>query len=106
MGSNKVYSITLPPELAKQAAALAKKESRTVSEVMREALRHYQRRQLKLSDVREYIRLLTPPPPAYRAIREDARRKGSDKLTALEIDREIAATRRERAGKNATRGRT
>jgi len=48
-----------------------------------------------LLDVREYIRQLAPTPPAYRAIREDARRRGTDKLTAQQIDREIAAVRRQ-----------
>jgi len=43
MRTTKVYSITMPPDLAKQAEALAKKENRTMSELMREALRRYQR---------------------------------------------------------------
>jgi predicted transcriptional regulator len=37
-------SITLPPEMLKRAHALAKRESRTMSELVREALRHYERR--------------------------------------------------------------
>jgi len=47
-----------------------------------------------LLDVRDYIRQLAPTPLAYQAIRADARRKGTDKLTAQQIDREIAAVRR------------
>ena len=43
MRTTKVLSITLPPEMLKQAEQLAKKENRTVSELFREALRHYQR---------------------------------------------------------------
>lgn len=42
MRNTKVYSITMPPELAKQAERLAKKENRTMSELMREAFRRYQ----------------------------------------------------------------
>jgi len=38
---SKVYSISLPPELASRAEAIAKAESRTISEVFREALRAY-----------------------------------------------------------------
>jgi metal-responsive CopG/Arc/MetJ family transcriptional regulator len=39
---SKVYTISLPPDLAKQAEAIAKKESRTMSELFREGLRAYQ----------------------------------------------------------------
>jgi Arc/MetJ-type ribon-helix-helix transcriptional regulator len=75
MRTTKVYSITMPPDLARQAEALAKKENRTMSELMREALRRYQQPQPMLLDVREYIRQIAPTPPAYQAVREDARRK-------------------------------
>lgn len=37
-------SVTLPPEMLKRAQSLAKRESRTMSELVREALRHYDRR--------------------------------------------------------------
>jgi CopG family transcriptional regulator/antitoxin EndoAI len=43
MRTTKVVSITLPPPLFDQAVALAKEENRTMSELMREALRRYQR---------------------------------------------------------------
>ena len=43
MRSTRVVSITLPPELFEAAQALARAESRTMSELMREALRRYQR---------------------------------------------------------------
>ena len=42
MRTTKVYSIIMPPDMAKQAERLAKKENRTMSELMREALRRYQ----------------------------------------------------------------
>jgi predicted transcriptional regulator len=42
MRTTKVLSITLPPALFEQAQALAKEENRTMSELMREALRRYQ----------------------------------------------------------------
>ena len=41
MRTTKVYSITMPPALARKAERLAKKESRTMSELMREALCRY-----------------------------------------------------------------
>jgi CopG family transcriptional regulator / antitoxin EndoAI len=43
MRTTKVVSITLPPALFDQAMALAKEENRTMSELMREALRRYER---------------------------------------------------------------
>jgi len=77
---------------------LAKKENRTMSELVREALRRYQQPAV-IFDVREYIRQLAPTPPAYQAIREDASRKGVDKLTMRQIDREVAAVRRQHSRK-------
>ena len=49
--------------------------------------------------IRDYIKNIAPTPPAYRAIREDARRKGTNKLSMREVDREIAAVRRQRQAK-------
>jgi predicted transcriptional regulator len=43
MRTTRVVSITLPPPLFDQAQALAKEENRTMSELMREALRRYER---------------------------------------------------------------
>jgi predicted transcriptional regulator len=44
MRSTCTLSVTLPPEMLKRAQTIAKKESRTMSELVREALRHYDRR--------------------------------------------------------------
>ncbi|HEY2545122.1 MAG TPA: ribbon-helix-helix protein, CopG family [Candidatus Acidoferrum sp.] len=41
MRTAKTISITLPPELLAKAQALATREHRTMSELFREALRHY-----------------------------------------------------------------
>jgi len=43
MRTTKTLSITLPPEMLTRAAALAKKGNRTMSELVREVLRHYER---------------------------------------------------------------
>ena len=43
MRTSKVLSITLPPAMLQEAEQLAKKENRTMSELVREALRYYQR---------------------------------------------------------------
>ena len=42
MRTSKILSITLPPAMLKEAERLAKKENRTMSELVREALRYYQ----------------------------------------------------------------
>lgn len=39
--STKQFTISLPPDLAEQVTALAKAESRTISELFREAFRTY-----------------------------------------------------------------
>lgn len=44
---SKVYTISLPPDLAKQAESIAKSESRTMSEVFREGIRSLQREQVR-----------------------------------------------------------
>ncbi len=41
MRTTRVLSLSLPPELAKEAERIAKKEGRTQSELFREALRRY-----------------------------------------------------------------
>ncbi len=43
MRTTKVLSITLPAPMLKEARELAKQENRTMSELVREALRRYQR---------------------------------------------------------------
>ena len=43
MRTTKTLSVTLPPEMLLRAEELAKKENRTMSELVREALRQYER---------------------------------------------------------------
>ena len=42
----KTLSVTLPPEMLDKAERLAKKEHRTMSELVREALRQYERNRI------------------------------------------------------------
>jgi len=44
MRTTKTISITLPPEMLTRAEKIARKEHRTMSELIREALRQYERR--------------------------------------------------------------
>ena len=52
--------------------------------------------------LREYVRQIAPTPPALQAMQEDARRKGTDKLTMAQIDREVATVRRRHSGAKTT----
>ena len=86
MRTTKVYSITMPPDLARKAERLAKKESRTMSELMREALRRYDQAQVSI-------------PPAMTEVlallRDEASVKGLGRTSKREIDKAISETRRE-----------
>jgi predicted transcriptional regulator len=44
MRTTKTLSVTLPPEMLTRAEQMAKKEHRTMSELVREALRQYERK--------------------------------------------------------------
>jgi CopG family transcriptional regulator/antitoxin EndoAI len=54
--TSRVYTISLPPELAQKAEALAKRDSRTMSELFREAFRSYYAQQARrtLEEIGEY----------------------------------------------------
>jgi prevent-host-death family protein len=52
--------------------------------------------QAVLLSIRDYVRLAAPEPEILRLIGEESVRKGTDKLTSRQIDREIAAARRAR----------
>jgi len=53
---SRVYTISLPPELAQRAEALARRDSRTMSELFREAFRTYAAQQARrtLEELGEY----------------------------------------------------
>lgn len=53
---SKVYTISLPPELAKRAESLARRDSRTMSELFREAFRAYAAQQARqtLAEIGDY----------------------------------------------------
>src|SRR5438874_6755778 len=88
MSTSKTRSVALPPAQLKRAERLAKRENRTLSELVREALRQYEQKQQSLIN----YDLIT----ALRVVQEGARRAGLDKLTEREIDAEVTASRRER----------
>ena len=59
---SKVYTISLPPELAQRAEALAQRDSRTMSELFREAFRTYSAQQARttLDELGEYAERRNP----------------------------------------------
>jgi Arc/MetJ-type ribon-helix-helix transcriptional regulator len=88
MRTSRTLSVSMPPAQLRQVARLARKENRTLSELVREALRRYQQKQESPAGA-ELI-------AALRAVQEDARRAGLDKLPQRAIDAEVAGYRRER----------
>ena len=92
MRTAKTISISLLPRQLESAERIAKKENRTMSELVGEALRRYEKsaRTAAPGTLAEAVSLL----------REDARAKGTDKLTMREINAEVAAVRRGRRKKS------
>lgn len=82
--TTKQFTISLPPDLAKQVTATAKAESRTISELFREAFRTY-----RAGRVRELL----------EASQQAGRRKGHMGYTANDVERLIHETRSEDSGK-------
>jgi predicted transcriptional regulator len=84
---SRVFTISFPPELAKQVDRIAKEESRNVSELFREAFRSYSRERIRLrlrEDV-EYARTRNPegftPEDVERLVSEARSRKRPEKKT-------------------------
>jgi Arc/MetJ-type ribon-helix-helix transcriptional regulator len=92
MRTSRTLSVSMPPTQLRLVERLAKKENRTLSELVREALRQYQ--QKRESPVN------TELIAALRAVQEDARRSGLDALPRQAIDTEVAACRREQRRKS------
>jgi CopG family transcriptional regulator/antitoxin EndoAI len=60
--TSRVYTISLPPELAQKAEALARRDSRTMSELFREAFRTYYAEQARktLEGIGDYATARNP----------------------------------------------
>jgi predicted DNA-binding protein len=63
--SSRVYTISLPPELAQKAEALAKRDSRSMSELFREAFRAYYAQQASRADVQTVAAQSLEPSEAH-----------------------------------------
>jgi metal-responsive CopG/Arc/MetJ family transcriptional regulator len=92
MRTTKVLSITLPEAMLKEAKKRAKKENRTMSELVREALRRYEWSQW-LEEIRPYA---------------EERAQAAGILTEKDVDRvihEYRAEKRAAAEKKRLQGR-
>ena len=90
MRTSKTLSISMPPAQLKDMEKLAKKENRTLSELVREALRQYQQGRPAINN--DLI-------AALRAVQSDAKSAGLDKLTMRQINAEVADSRRDKRAK-------
>jgi predicted transcriptional regulator len=86
MRTSKTLSVSLPPAQLKRVERLAKRENRTLSELVREALCQYEQKQ-QVSVNYDLI-------AALRAVQESAFRAGLNQLTDREIDVEVGSQRR------------
>ena len=85
MRTTKTLSVSLPPNQLKEMERTAKKENRTMSELIRELYRRYVSDEAR----REFGR-------ALENLRAEAARTPAGKLTMRQIDAEIAASRKDR----------
>ena len=81
---------------------IAREQTRTMSDLVRDTLNRPAQTS-EVVDVREYVKQIAPTPPAFQAIRAEAKRKGTDKLTMAQIDREVAAVRRQHSLRKKTK---
>ncbi|HEX3472059.1 MAG TPA: ribbon-helix-helix protein, CopG family [Silvibacterium sp.] len=83
---SKVYTISLPPEMAKQAEAIAKRDSRTMSELFREAFRALQQERTRkwLQEIGEYAATRNP----YGYTEEDVPRLIKEVRAEMQAERE------------------
>jgi hypothetical protein len=80
MRTTKTFSVSRPPEQLKEMVRTARKENRTMSELVRELYRRYRADESR----REFAQTLA-------TLRAEAAKTPAGKLTTAQIDREIAA---------------
>lgn len=97
MRTSRSLTISLPPQQLREMERTAKKENRTLSELLREAFRRYQReeedRQLAADPVRQ--RRLLELKKVVDQLRQEAAETGLDKMTTREINAAVTAARRD-----------
>jgi predicted transcriptional regulator len=89
---SRVFTISMPPEMAKAAESLAKQENRTMSELVREAFRayHAQRIGAIFDEIGEYA--ATRNPNGYTE--EDIPRLIEEVRAERRVEQKVAARKR------------
>jgi predicted DNA-binding protein len=89
---SRVFTISMPPEMAAAAELLAKRENRTMSELMREAFRAYHERQVSrfIDEMGDYAK--TRNPNGYTE--EDIPRLVAEVRAEMRAEREAAGNRK------------
>jgi hypothetical protein len=101
MRTSKSLTISLPPQQLREMERTAKRENRTLSELLREAWRRYQReeedRRLAVDPARQ--RRLLELKKVVGELRQEAAETGVDKMTTRDINTIVAEARREQKKK-------
>ncbi len=102
MRTTKSLTISLPPAQLRDMERTAKRENRTLSELLRETFRRYKREEedrLLTADPVRKQRLLALEKAVVELRKEATRNAGAGKLTTRQINAEIEAYRREKKNK-------
>jgi hypothetical protein len=91
--TNRVFAREITAQQIVPVALLGKRKNRTLSELVRETFRHYQKPSV---DIYDLISQIAPTSPEIRGMQEDAKRAGTDRLTMGQIQREVRAVRNSR----------
>jgi predicted transcriptional regulator len=91
---SRVFTISMPPEMAAVAQHLAKRENRTMSELMREALRAYQRDEITRLFDETAAYAATRNPRGYTE--EDIPRLVAEVRAEMRAEKELAAAQARR----------
>jgi len=91
MRTTRFVTISLPPKQLKVAERLAKKQSRTMSELFREGLRRLEQEE----EQRQAPASLDDLATILWAIQQSAKAAGLDKMSKRDINSEIAAARKD-----------
>lgn len=89
---SRVFTISMPPEMAEKAQALAKYQNRTMSELMREAFRSYNEQRISqlFDELGEYAKTTNP----HGYTEEDIPRLVKEVRAEMRAEREAAARKR------------
>jgi Arc/MetJ-type ribon-helix-helix transcriptional regulator len=101
MRTTKNLTVSLPPEQLREMEKTAKRENRTMSELVRETFRNYQQQELnrRLAADTQRARRLLELEQAVDELRREAAQTRVRRLTDRQINAEVEAYRRNRQKK-------